>query len=102
MLAATGGLRKHCQSTVIITLHARLSGEKYKSSATSSPESIEEAFYTVGRLIFEDLNAAFHLLRRQRLLLLSCICSCEARGATAMAVLTSILDDFAKAPTGCT
>lgn len=69
-------------------------------SNMSLPESVEEAFDTVRRLIFEDFNAAFHLqtgdtwlasCRRLRGQISRCDCT-----------LTSILDDFAKAPTGCT
>lgn len=36
----------------------------------SLPESVEEAFYTVRRLIFEDFDAAFHLWTRNKLLAL--------------------------------
>lgn len=64
------------------------------------PESVEKAVYTVGRLIFEDFDAAFHLWTRN-----DCQASEQAmewdHGAN-MTVLTSILDDLANAPTGWT
>lgn len=65
-----------------------------------SPESVEKAFNAVRWLIFEDFDAAFHLWTRNRLLAVKQALKCD--GGANMVVLTSILDDLAKAPTGWT
>lgn len=74
-----------------------------------SPESVEEAFHAAGGLLLQHLDAAFHLRRggtggREG----DCwshtntLGSGEGWRGGRGSVLTSILDDFAKAPTGCT
>lgn len=100
LVAASAQKRVRCQTAALIALHAGLQGVKIQTHFNmSSPESVEKAFDAVWRLILEDFDAAFHLWKRTRLLALRSQLGDSKSDAT---VLTSILDDFAKAPTGWT
>lgn len=71
-------------------------------SIATSPESVEKSLHAAGRLVFQDFDAAFHLLGRGKKKQLALANQALPDGVPGAAALTSILEDLAKAPTGWT